>query len=535
MNRIYDYIIVGAGSSGCVLANRLSEDPARSVLLVESGPADTDWLLHMPRGLARIIGPGHRGSRYDEVSRGGNRGTDVWQRGRVLGGSSSINGMIYARGHPSDYDRWQAAGCTGWGWPTVKSAMIAMEDHELGPSDMRGVGGPLRVTVHPGRSVLHEAVIGAAASSGIPYRLDTNYAPEGGIGYQPRTVWRGRRQSAATAFLAPARARRNLDIVTDTEVLRVVFEGRRASGVEVRDASGQRTIAATREVILSAGALQSPKLLQLSGVGPADLLQDLSIDVVADSPSVGRNLREHFHLQMKFRVTRGSLNREYAGWRLARNALRYVFLGTGPLTNAAAELVAYVKSRPDLGRPDMQLFVSLHTLFMKNNRIGVEKAEGMSIGGYFMHPQSQGVARIQSADPAAPMLVDVNYLDAEEDRLKAVALIHTIRRLVSQPPLEAFVVDELAPWKGVVDDDAILQLASQIGATAYHASGTCRMGSDAAAVVDCEARVRGVRGLRVVDTSIAPELISGNTNAMAMALAWRVSQLIVEHEAGGRR
>jgi choline dehydrogenase-like flavoprotein len=531
MKGSYDFIIVGAGSAGCVLANKLSADPAHSVLLVESGPPDDSWLLRMPRGIGQIMGPGNPQSSYQEVSRGGNRRSDIWQKGRTLGGSSSINGMVYARGHPTDYDRWEAAGCTGWGWNNIKPIMIAMEDHELGASDMRGVGGPLRVTVQPRGNILHQAVIDAAGEAGVPPVIDTNDTPlEGGIGYQPRTVWRGERQSAARAFLEPARKRPNLDIVTNTDVLRILFEGQRATGVEIRDGAGIRSVGVHREVVLSAGALQSPKLLQLSGVGPASLLSGLGIGVVRDAPGVGRNLREHLCIWFCYRVSRGSQNREFRGWRLGRSLLRYLFLKDGPLTNAAHELIAYVRTRPGLARPDAQIGVGLYSVSVENDKLGVEKAEGMTVIGYFMHPESQGEARIQSANPDAPMAVNANYLHAEEDRRAAIALARTIRRIVGQPALKPFILEELAPSRKVETDDEILQYVYDTGTTGYHVSGTCRMGSDLDSVLDCELRVRGVDGLRVADTSIIPELVSGNTNAMAMAIGWRAAELILGQE-----
>jgi len=523
----YDYIIVGAGSSGCVLANKLSADAARSVLLIESGPVDRNWLLHMPRGEARIMGPGNRESWYYEAPRGDGRGSEIWQRGRTLGGSSSINGMVYARGNQTDCDRWEAAVCVGWGWKYIKPIYVAMEDHELGPSDTRGAGGPLHITVQPKGNALHKAVIDAAGQAGVQQVLDTNDAPGGGIGYQPRTVWQGRRQSAARAFLDPVRARPNLEILTDTQVLRILFEGRRAVGVEVRDARGKRNIRATREVLVAAGALESPKLLQLSGIGPAALLKTLGIQVVQDSPNVGRNLREHIYLQLNYRVSRGSLNKQYSGWRLILNVMRYFLLKSGPATYAAHELIAYVKTRPDLSRPDAQIGVGLYTVAFENSKLGVENAPGMTIGGYFMHPESQGEARIQSRDPDVPLAITANYLAAEEDCRAAVGVVRMIRKIASQPSLKPYIVAELYPGTKVQSDEDIIEHAKQAGTTAYHVSGTCRMGSDQQSVVDCELKVRGVEALRIVDTSIIPELVSGNTNAIAMAIGWRASQFIL--------
>jgi choline dehydrogenase-like flavoprotein len=315
--------------------------------------------------------------------------------------------------------------------------------------------------------------------------------------------------------------------MVNTHARRIVFEGKRAAAVELRVSDSDRTVRANREIILSAGALESPKLLQLSGIGPGALLQSLRIDVIQDSPNVGRNLREHLYFALLYRVRRASLNREFYGWRLALNVLQYLLLRRGPATYAAHELNAYVKTRPGLDRPDAQLGVGLYTVKFENNKLGVEKAHGMTLGGYFMHPQSTGSAMIQSADPDASLKVSANYLHAEEDCRAAVALVRLVRRIAAQPALVPYIVEEFYPGPRIQTDEQIVGYGETGGTTAYHVAGTCRMGSDTGSVVDPVLRVRGVDGLRVADTSIMPDLVSGNTNAIAMAIGWRAADFVL--------
>ncbi|NIA52452.1 oxidoreductase [Massilia sp. TW-1] len=531
MNQEYDFIIVGAGSAGCVLANRLSADPGTTVLLIESGPADSHALIQMPRGIGKMLTPGNPHVWSYSASKGAGRDTEDWLKGRTLGGSSSINGMVYLRGHPAEYDAWEAAGCTGWGWKDIGRCYRAMEDHELGASEARGAGGPLKVSMHPAGHPLCEAVIAAAGQAGVPRVDDINAALHGGIGYQPRTIWRGRRWSAARAFLAPARARRNLDVRTGTDVLRVVFEGGRAVGVELRAGGTVAVARARREVILSAGALNTPKLLQLSGVGPAALLARHGIPLVADIAAVGRHLLEHRCIMLQVRVRSGSLNREFAGVRLLKNLLRYFTGGSGPMTHAAHEVCAFVKTRPELARPDAELGIGLYSIGVEDGKIVLEKEQGMTWVGYFTNPDSEGSVAISSADPDAAPLIDANYLSTANDRRHSIDLVRFMRKMLMQPALRPYVVAETQPGPACASDEEIAEAFFTHGSTAFHAAGTCRMGADPGAVVDPHLRVRGVEGLRVVDTSIMPTLISGNTNGPAMAIAMRAAELILASDS----
>lgn len=530
----FDFIIVGAGSSGCVLASELSRDPACRVLLLESGPPDTSPLIHMPRGIGKILEPGNPHVWSYAVGKGPGRGTEDWLKGRTIGGSSSINGMVYMRGLPSEYDDWAAAGCEGWGWSDIGRCYKAMEDHELGEAEWRGAGGPLKVSMHPRDNPLYEAVLQAGEQAGVPRVADVNAAPQGGLGYQPRTIRDGRRWSAAKAFLDPARSRPNLEVRTGVQVGRVVFEGTRAVGVEMRDDRGVSTARADREVILSAGALQTPMLLQASGVGPAELLRRLGIPIVAHSPGVGRHLLEHRCMMMQVRLREGSLNREYQGWRLGKNLLRYFATRSGPLTCAAHEVCGLVKTRPDLPRPDAELGIGLYSINVKDGKVVLEDEPGMTWVGYFTTPDSEGSVEITSRDGLAAPLIDANYLHTWRDRRHSIDLVRTMRRILAQPALAPHVVAETQPGPAYESDDEIVEAYSTFGSTAFHVAGTCRMGADAASVVDPHLRVRGVQGLRVMDTSIMPTLISGNTNGPAMAMALRAAEIIRRGQATAR-
>jgi choline dehydrogenase len=530
----FDYVIVGAGSAGCVLANRLSADGKNSVLLLEAGPRDTNLWIHVPLGYGKLFKEKTVNWMYQTEPEPELGGRQVFQpRGKVLGGSSSINGLLYVRGQHEDYDRWRQRGNSGWGYDDVLPYFKKAENQQRGGDKYHGVGGPLPVSNLGHPDPLSAAFIDAAAETGLPVNPDFNGATQEGAGFFQTTTRSGRRASTAVAYLRPARGRSNLRVETSALAQRILFEGRRARAVEYRQGGALKTASARKEILVSGGAYNSPQLLQLSGVGPAELLKQYGIDVVLDAPGVGNDLQDHLQVRIVMRCAQRITLNDILNNPVRRIAAgaRYAAFRTGPLTIAAGTSGAFFKTNPRLASPDVQI----HFLPFSTDKMGekLHSFSGFSASVCQLRPESRGSLRIKSADPAVPPAIRINYLATETDRTAFVEGIKMLRRILAAPALKPFVVDEVDPGPKIASDEEILSFCRQRGTTVYHPTSTCRMGNDPLAVVDQRLRVRGIEGLRVVDASIMPDLMSGNTNAPTIMIAEKASDMILE-DAGQR-
>ena len=528
---MYDYIIIGAGSAGCVLANRLSADPTTKVLLLEAGGRDTNPFIHMPAGYVALMKGGWVDWGYHtEPQKNLNNRKLFWPRGKVLGGSSSVNAMVYVRGCHTDYDMWRQLGNAGWSYADCLPYFRRAETYEVAPSEFHGTDGPLRVSRPSIRNPLSQAWVDAGVQAGYPFNDDFNGATQEGFGPLDATISQARRFSSATSYLKPALKRPNLTVLTKAQTARILFEGTRAVGVEYIQDKQVKQARAEREVIVSGGAINSPQVLQLSGLGDGDLLSRFGIKTVVELKGVGQNLQDHLHSMVKWDCKQPITlykNVKPVGAMMA--LAQYYLFKSGPSTKPGLEALAFLRSSPEAVDPDLQY----HFVMALYNDHGREIIPRHGFMSYFnlSRPESRGSITIQSADPLQHPAIEPNYLSAENDIRVLRAGIKISREVVGQSALDPYRGAELLPGPEVKTDAEIDAFIRQNSETLYHPVGTCRMGQDPGAVVDEQLRVHGVQGLRVVDASVMPRLVSGNTNAPTIMIAEKASDMILGRAA----
>lgn len=525
----FDYVIVGAGSAGCTLASRLSEDPDVTVLLIEAGGRDRNMWIHIPVGYIKTMDMAKLNWRFWMQPEAYTYNRPIYMpRGRVLGGTSSINAMLYVRGQKEDYDGWVAQGNNGWSWNEVLPYFCKSENWEGTPAPWRGKGGPLNTRDLYEYGEVPKAIVAAAGECGYPFNPDYNSGKPDGFSYFQVTQKDGRRWSASRAYLEPALNRANLKVETDAHATAVTFDGKRATGLQYMKGGRNLHVRARREVILCAGAVQTPQLLELSGIGRPDLLQSHGIKVVHALPGVGENYQDHYIVRMSWRVTKPiTVNEQARGLRLVREVIKYALTRRGVLTFAAGVVCGYVRTRPDLETPDIQYTIADATFKDPVKRV-LDPQPGMTIGPSQMRPKSRGTIHIGSADSMAAPVIRPNFLAAQADRDSMVGGMMIAREIAASPALSSYVSHEIGPGVEATGYDELLEYARQTGGTIHHPVGTAKMGHDSMSVVDARLRVHGIAGLRIVDASIMPTIVSGNTNAPVIMIAEKAADMIKE-------